>query len=462
MRSLVVGSSLLLLALGPGLSFRAEAMPPFWGTIFLDPEIITPSDPTTFLGATYAGRGLRLMFDRRVNGWVWKDAYLFDAIYEDGLDAEIQVNPEFGSTDAAEAEALKYGEAVGRLPTSLRANVQTMWIHKGVEPFGGGNNNLLIHTGQADLYVQDGILEETFVHEAAHTSLDATHAAAPGWLAAQNADPDFISSYAESFPTREDIAESFLPWLALRYRRERISASLADTFEQTIPNRIAYFDAQTFDMHPLSQAGCGNGTVEADEECDDGNTADGDCCSATCSAEPPAPACRAGWGKASLVVSETRTGKEKIKAMLKRGPALPASEYGDAVAGTTAVSVCVHDDADRLAVLFTVARPGDSCGAKKCWKSLGGKGFLYKDKLASSAGVGQLKLVAGGPGKSQILLKAANNESRGQTAMPTGVAAALTGSTSATLQVHVSDGSCFEATLDDVKEARPLSFRANN
>ena len=122
---------------------------------------------------------------------------------------------------------------------------------QGYEPFGGGNNNLLIHVGQADLYLQDGILEETFVHEAAHTSLDAAHASAPAWLAAQSADPTFISTYALDFPRREDIAESFLPYLAIRYRPDRISLSLADTIMQTMPSRIAYFDNQSFDMHPI-------------------------------------------------------------------------------------------------------------------------------------------------------------------------------------------------------------------
>ena len=92
--------------------------------------------------------------------------------------------------------------------------METVWIHRGTEPFGGGNNNLLIHTGRADLYAADGILEETLVHEAAHTSLDAAHASAPAWLAAQSADPTFISTYARDFPNREDIAESVLPYLA--------------------------------------------------------------------------------------------------------------------------------------------------------------------------------------------------------------------------------------------------------
>jgi hypothetical protein len=236
---------------GAGPITRDDAIPPFDGTIFLDPDIIVAGDPTTFQSAPYAGQGTRTMFDRRVNDWVTVNAFLFNASFTDGLTAEIQVNPEFGNADAAAVEATKYGRVIGQLPYVLRTDVQTVWIHQGVQPFGGGNNNILIHIGQSALYERDGILEETLVHEAAHTSLDATHATAPGWLTAQVADGNFISTYARDFPVREDIAESFLPYLAYRLRPGRISQTLADIFVQTIPNRIRYFDEQAFDLRPL-------------------------------------------------------------------------------------------------------------------------------------------------------------------------------------------------------------------
>jgi len=188
------------------------------------------------------------MYDRRANAFIQTEAHLFDATFSDGLAAEVQVNPEFGDTEAARVEAEKYAIAIGRLPRMLRVSVATVWIHRGVNPFGGGNNNLLIHVGQADLYVAQGILEETFVHEAAHTSLDAAHRASAGWIAAQTADGIFISTYARDNPTREDIAESFLPYLAVRYRPDRISQSLASTILQTIPHRITYFDALPLQM----------------------------------------------------------------------------------------------------------------------------------------------------------------------------------------------------------------------
>src|SRR6185503_11401992 len=156
----------------------ACAAPPFSGTIFIDPDIITASDPTTFTNITYTGQGIRNMYDRRSNSFTNLNAFLFNARYDDGFTVEVQVNPEFTNSTMAGIDATKYATVIGRLPTYARTRVQTVWIHKGVYGFGGGNNNLLIHTGQGELYEADGILEETFVHESGHTSLDPTVAAA--------------------------------------------------------------------------------------------------------------------------------------------------------------------------------------------------------------------------------------------------------------------------------------------
>lgn len=251
-----------------------QPTPPFSGTIFLDPDIITPSDPTAFEGVSFAGRGSRTMFDRRVNNWVTVNAFLFDAAFDDGLSAEVQVNPEFATQAEAQAQAEKYGRFIGQLPTALRAMVETVWIHRGSEPFGGGNNNILIHTGQSDLYVRDGILEETLVHESSHTSLDPLFANNANWKAAQKADANYISTYAQDFPEREDIAETFLLWLAVRFRADRIPASLKQTIINTIPNRLAFFDAQNLDMYPIVPKGDaadrdGDGVPDDDDYCPD-------------------------------------------------------------------------------------------------------------------------------------------------------------------------------------------------
>ena len=102
----------------------AKASPPFDGTIFLDPDVITESDPTTYQKLTDAGLGERTMYDRR-SGWVSLNAFLFSASFSDGPEIEIQVNPEFGDADAARAEALKYATVIGCLPKCLQKDMET-------------------------------------------------------------------------------------------------------------------------------------------------------------------------------------------------------------------------------------------------------------------------------------------------------------------------------------------------
>lgn len=231
-----------------------KAQAPYNGTIFFDPDIITSEDPSAILSTTYIGQDVVVMFDRRVNDWVTVNAFLFDVVWDDGLTSVAQVNSEFGSVVNATIEAEKYAFLIGQLPTALRVDVDEIWIHQGTELFGGGNNSILIHTGQTVLYENDGILEETLIHEASHTSLDATHAASNGWISAQNLDDEFISTYAEANPTTEDIAESFLTWLAVRYRADVISSQDYNTITQTIPNRLSYFDTIGFDLYPFDSA----------------------------------------------------------------------------------------------------------------------------------------------------------------------------------------------------------------
>ena len=204
----------------------------------------------------YEGQKQREMFDRRRNSWIKNSAYIFNAIFSDGSNIEVQVNSEFSSSENAFNYAEKYSKVIGQLPNILRKDVRTVWIHKGKNPFGGGNFNLLIHTDQGDEYISKGILEETLIHEASHTSLDwpgisKNHGISKGWIEAQKADKGYISDYAEDYPNREDIAESFLPWVVVRYKADRIGKKHRNKIIEAIPNRLKYFDLQGFDMRPL-------------------------------------------------------------------------------------------------------------------------------------------------------------------------------------------------------------------
>ena len=224
--------------------------PPFAGTVFVDPDVLRADEPTSFAGLVATGQANRVMFDRRTNSFNTVNAYLFDARFGATKHVEIQVNPEF-SQAAAETEATFYAQAIGRIPGFLFRDLDTVWIHRGLYPFGGGNNNLLIHTEQGESYAASGFLEETFIHEGAHTSLDGRHATTARWQEAQTADLTFISEYARDNPTREDVAESLSLYLAVRFRSTRLDAQTAAQILAAIPARITYFDCLQLAMDPL-------------------------------------------------------------------------------------------------------------------------------------------------------------------------------------------------------------------
>ena len=228
---------------------------PFSGTVWVTPDILGPSDPTSFGSTTHTGRGMREIFDRRVNSWITVNAYLFDVQFGERT-VEFQFNPEFGSAEAAQAEIDVFAPAIGRLPEALLANLQEVEVNAGQGSFGGNsyNGSFLIHTEDEGTRtaVREGFLEEVFLHEGAHVSLDMEHGDSPGWRAAQQADIVSISAYGQEYPDREDVAETILPYFAVRYKPERLTASVRWLMTMTTPNRLAYFDEQNLDMSPYT------------------------------------------------------------------------------------------------------------------------------------------------------------------------------------------------------------------
>ncbi|MFT7674227.1 MAG: hypothetical protein ACI845_002644 [Gammaproteobacteria bacterium] len=229
--------------------------PPFEGTIWITGDIITPSDPSLFSNLSYQGIESRVMYDRRNGGeWVTQDAFIFPANFTDELSTEIQVNPEF-DFGQAQTEAFKYAKLIGQLPTALREGVETMWIHRGEFAYGGGNKNIMVHTGMTEVYQNwdTGIVEETLLHEAVHSSLDEDFypANAPlraGWDIAVAQDTAYISTYARDNPVREDLSELLPLYVAVRYFPERIDENTRDKILSSSINRILFLDAQDFNF----------------------------------------------------------------------------------------------------------------------------------------------------------------------------------------------------------------------
>lgn len=229
-------------------STKTLPAPPFLGTAYVNANIITSDDSTVFLEASYTGTESVSAYDRRTDRWDLMNLHLFDATFSDGLAIVVRVNPELGSSEAAQIHAERFARILGQLPKFLRAEVKTITIHDENHPLGGGAGDILIHLGFADAIGSD--LEETIFHEATHVSMDPLLYYDEGYRSARDADSHFISDYAQQFPDREDIAESMLLWFALRYKSNKLTSSEATTIAETIPNRMNYWDSKSYIINP--------------------------------------------------------------------------------------------------------------------------------------------------------------------------------------------------------------------
>ncbi len=176
----------------------------------------------------------------------------------------------------------------------------------------------------------------------------------------------------------------------------------------------------------------------------------------------PAVGCVAP-GKGILLVGEKKAGKEKIKVVLKKlQSAVLQSQYGDPATGDTSYAICIYDDLDQLVGEISVARAGALCGSPPvpCWVAVKTKGYKYKDKSASADGILKMVLMGGDSGKGKANAIGKNNSSKGQNALPTGIAPLLQNNSHATVQLLTSNADCFGVTVTDVKKADGAVFKA--
>ena len=145
--------------------------------------------------------------------------------------------------------------------------------------------------------------------------------------------------------------------------------------------------------------------------------------------------CTAGFAKGSLLAKDGMPGRERLVVRMLQGPALAQTDLGNPLdagqGGTgTAYALCVYDDASALAVDLQVARAGDLCEGKPCWRPIGnapndprgpGKGYRYRDPALASDGVLKIVYRGGDAGRSQVVVIGKGPS------LPAGMPAALRG-----------------------------------
>lgn len=178
--------------------------------------------------------------------------------------------------------------------------------------------------------------------------------------------------------------------------------------------------------------------------------------------------CTTGFAQGSLLAKDATPGRARLVVRLLRGPALAQTDLGNpldpAQGGTgTAYALCVYDDASALAVELDVARAGDLCHGKPCWRPIGhapndprgpGRGYRYRDRALASDGVLSLAYRGGVAGRSQFVLTAKGSS------LPPGIPAALAATSRVGVQLRSSDGLCLSVDLDQIQTQESTTFKA--
>jgi cysteine-rich repeat protein len=218
------------------------------------------------------------------------------------------------------------------------------------------------------------------------------------------------------------------PMLPTMFRRYVLRLALAATLVLTIGSGT-------------SLAVCGDDVLDGGEQCDDGNVAGGDCCSATCQFEANGDPCDDGsvctaadacdgagacTGDAAVQVGcrhvtvshatpfhlrdDEPDKLDLVEWRWNRGTATTKADYGTpTVDGGTDYELCVYDETGPgTRVLLNVRAPaGGLCNAanpKPCWKE-SKVGFRYYDKDLTPDGMFQMTLREGIDGRARISVR---------------------------------------------------------
>jgi cysteine-rich repeat protein len=254
---------------------------------------------------------------------------------------------------------------------------------------------------------------------------------------------------------------------------------------------------------------CGDGVVDAGEDCDDGNTTSGDCCSSTCTLEPdgsacddgeactdsdacvagacvgaavvdgtpcddgsgctsdactsgacvgtpaPAPSCKSpiASGKAQLLLLDKSPDRgDKVSFKWTKGAATTFAEFGAPDVGDD-YDLCIYGPSNVL-VLGRKVPAGGTCNGKPCWKKADGKGYTYIDKLRDPDGIDKFQVVAGTDGRAKI--QVSGKDVNLQMPSLAGVALPLV------VQVRSDAGGCWGATFSVAQKKDAAQVKAKS
>ena len=151
-----------------------------------DHEFIAASDESAFACLTFDGWREAEMPDKRSDRLMARDTFIFTARYTDGTTVGLWAHPKFKSRKKALKSVEPVAEAVGKLPTFMRATLDHVVIHRGDETaFGESEGHFFVlYSANIRTRIRNHDLEETVFHESVHATLDSEYARSKEWLQA--------------------------------------------------------------------------------------------------------------------------------------------------------------------------------------------------------------------------------------------------------------------------------------
>ena len=241
--TMAVAGGLSLFATALSTSVMAKPIYPN-SVVSNDLEFIAPQDASAFACVRFEDRRTAEMPDRRKDGLMAKQTFIFTAYYTDGTSVGLWAHADFKTRQRALTSVKPVAEAVGKLPTFMRGTLDHVVIHVGDETaFGESDGHFFVlYSENIKTRIRNHDLEETVFHESVHATLDKRYANSSRWRKAQKADGDFITKYAKRLPKKEDLAESGLFAWALIMHPGRLPARVEARIREIMPNRIAFFE----------------------------------------------------------------------------------------------------------------------------------------------------------------------------------------------------------------------------
>jgi cysteine-rich repeat protein len=209
--------------------------------------------------------------------------------------------------------------------------------------------------------------------------------------------------------------------------------------------------------------GCGDGVVDSGEQCDDGNTTAGGCCSPTCQFEAsgglcddgnpcttgdtcqagacsgvaaPEPDCRAARRGSVQLMNRSPDTADKFSWKWLLGPTTSA-EFGNPATGLTGYELCVYDTTGGIpSVAWHASIPGGGfCSGRPCWQAAAGS-YRFVDTAGATDGITKVILKAGIADNAKIQVKG-SGAALGLPALP------LAQDPAVTVQLKSTDGECW-------------------